>query len=56
LWRLGGSAALFVVALIALGSAAAGPIYLQASSDAMLHGVLRAAPVSARGVTLAGCH
>src|ERR1700735_1563876 len=51
-WRLGTSAAFFVVALIAIGAAAAGPVYLLASSDAMLHQVLRAAPVQDSGVAL----
>ncbi len=45
-WRLGGALALFVVGVVAVLAAAAGPLYLATANDSVLHSILISNPPS----------
>ncbi len=51
-WRIGGSAAMFVVALLGVGIGAYGPLYFHEADQSVLDISLAAAPVDQTGLTL----
>ena len=51
-WRLGGALALFVVGVVAVLAAAAGPLYLATANDSVLHSILISNPPVFDGITL----
>ena len=51
-WRLGGALALFVVGVVAVLAAAAGPLYLATANDSVLHSILASNPPAFDGITL----